>query len=56
MFNVGELHLVPGLPRELAQTMSGWEPIPEQFGNAGIAPVASMLDGKLEDLVTTAIR
>jgi uncharacterized protein (DUF302 family) len=27
-----------------------------QFGNAGIAPVASMLDRKLEDLVTTAIR
>ncbi len=27
-----------------------------QFGNAGIAPVASMLDRKLEDLVTIAIR
>ena len=27
-----------------------------QFGNAWIAPVASMLDWKLEDLVTTAIR
>ena len=27
-----------------------------QFGNAGIAPVASMLDRKLEDLVTTTIR
>jgi uncharacterized protein (DUF302 family) len=27
-----------------------------QFGNAAIAPVASMLDRKLEDLVKTAIR
>jgi hypothetical protein len=27
-----------------------------QFGNAGIGPVASMLDRKLEDLVMTAIR
>lgn len=27
-----------------------------QFNDAGIAPVASMLDRKLEDLVTTAIR
>jgi uncharacterized protein (DUF302 family) len=27
-----------------------------QFNNAGIAPVASMLDRKLEDLVTTALR
>jgi hypothetical protein len=28
LFNVGELRLVPGLPREIAQTMTGWEPIP----------------------------
>jgi hypothetical protein len=27
-----------------------------QFNDAGIAPVASMLDRKLEDLVMTAIR
>lgn len=27
LFNVGELRLVPGLPREIAQTMTGWEPI-----------------------------
>jgi hypothetical protein len=28
LFNVGELRLIPGLPREIAQTMTGWEPIP----------------------------
>jgi uncharacterized protein (DUF1501 family) len=28
LFDVGELRLVPGVPRELAQTMTGWEPIP----------------------------
>jgi hypothetical protein len=28
LFNVGELRLVPGLPREIAQTMTGWQPIP----------------------------
>jgi hypothetical protein len=28
LFQVGELRLVPGLPREIAQTMTGWEPIP----------------------------
>ncbi len=28
LFDVGELRLVPGLPRELTQTMTGWEPIP----------------------------
>jgi hypothetical protein len=28
LFDVGELRLVPGLPREIAQTMTGWEPIP----------------------------
>jgi hypothetical protein len=27
LFNVGELRLVPGLSREIAQTMTGWEPI-----------------------------
>jgi hypothetical protein len=29
LFNVGELRLVPGLPREIAQTMTGYEPIAE---------------------------
>jgi uncharacterized protein (DUF1501 family) len=29
LFDVGELRLVPGLPREIAQTMTGWEAIPE---------------------------
>lgn len=28
LFDLGELRLVPGLPREIAQTMTGWEPIP----------------------------
>jgi hypothetical protein len=28
MFDVGQLRLVPGLQREVAQTMTGWEPIP----------------------------
>jgi hypothetical protein len=28
LFDVGELRLVPGLSREIAQTMTGWEPIP----------------------------
>ena len=27
LFDVGELRLVPGMPREIAQTMTGWEPI-----------------------------
>ncbi len=27
LFDVGELRLVPGLPREIALTMTGWEPI-----------------------------
>ena len=27
LFDVGELRLVPGLPRDIAQTMTGWEPI-----------------------------
>ncbi len=26
-FDVGELRLLPGIPREVAQTMTGWEPI-----------------------------
>ena len=26
-FDVGELRLVPGAPREIAQTMTGWKPI-----------------------------
>jgi Protein of unknown function (DUF1501) len=28
LFEVGEVRLIPGLPREIAQTMTGWEPIP----------------------------
>src|SRR5207253_6582229 len=28
LFNVGELRLVPGLQREIAQNMTGFEPIP----------------------------
>jgi uncharacterized protein (DUF1501 family) len=28
LFDVGQLRLVPGLPREIAQTMTGWDPIP----------------------------
>jgi uncharacterized protein (DUF1501 family) len=28
LFDVGEVRLVPGLPREIAQTMTDWEPIP----------------------------
>jgi hypothetical protein len=28
LFDVGQLRLVPGLQREIAQTMTGWEPIP----------------------------
>jgi len=27
LFDIGELRLVPGAPREIAQTMTGWEPI-----------------------------
>ena len=32
LFDVGELRLLPGLSRELAQTMTGWEPIPGLMG------------------------
>jgi hypothetical protein len=32
LFDVGELRLVPGVPREVAQTMTGWEPIPGLLG------------------------
>jgi uncharacterized protein (DUF1501 family) len=32
LFDVGELRLVPGMPREIAQTMTGWEPIPGLLG------------------------
>ena len=28
LFDVGQLRLVPNLPREFAQVMAGWEPIP----------------------------
>jgi hypothetical protein len=28
LFDVGQPRLVPGLQREIAQTMTGWEPIP----------------------------
>jgi hypothetical protein len=31
LFDVGELRLVPGAPREVAQTMTSWEPIPGLF-------------------------
>ena len=27
IFEMGEVRLIPGLPREIAQTMTGWEPI-----------------------------
>jgi hypothetical protein len=27
LFDVGQLRLVPGMPREIGQTMTGWEPI-----------------------------
>ena len=27
LFHVGEVRLIPGLPRDIAQTMTGWEPI-----------------------------
>jgi hypothetical protein len=27
VFEMGEVRLVPGMPREIAQTMTGWEPI-----------------------------
>jgi hypothetical protein len=32
LFEVGEVRLVPGLPRDIAQTMTGWEPIPGLLG------------------------
>jgi hypothetical protein len=32
LFHVGELRLVPGMPRDIAQTMTGWEPIPGLLG------------------------
>jgi hypothetical protein len=32
LFDVGELRLIPGLSREIAQTMTGWEPIPGLLG------------------------
>jgi uncharacterized protein (DUF1501 family) len=28
LFDVGTLRIVPGVPREIGQTMTGWEPIP----------------------------
>jgi hypothetical protein len=28
LFDVGELRVTPGVPREIAQTMTGWDPIP----------------------------
>lgn len=33
LFDVGELRVVPGLPREIALTMPGWEPIPGLLGS-----------------------
>ena len=32
LFHVGDLRTVPGLPREIAQTMTGWDPIPGLHG------------------------
>ena len=32
LFDVGQLRLVPGLPREFAQTMASWDPIPGLSG------------------------
>ncbi len=32
LFDVGAVRLIPGLPREIAQTMTGWEPIPGLLG------------------------
>jgi hypothetical protein len=32
LFDVGELRLVPGVPREISQTMTSWEPIPGLLG------------------------
>jgi hypothetical protein len=29
LFDMGEVRLVPGAPREIAQTMTGYEPIAE---------------------------
>jgi hypothetical protein len=26
-FEMGEVRLIPGMPREIAQTMTGWDPI-----------------------------
>jgi hypothetical protein len=28
LFDLGELRLLPGAPREIAQTMTSWQPIP----------------------------
>jgi hypothetical protein len=32
VFDVGELRIIPGMPREIAQTMAGYEPIPNLNG------------------------
>jgi hypothetical protein len=32
VFDIGQLRVVPGLPREIAQTMTAWEPIPGLLG------------------------
>jgi len=32
LLDIGELRIIPGLPREIAQTMTGWEPIPGLIG------------------------
>ena len=32
LFDIGEVRIIPGLPREIAQTMTGWEPIPGLMG------------------------
>jgi hypothetical protein len=36
LLDVGELRIVPGVPREIAQTMTGWEPIPGLLNHLGI--------------------
>jgi hypothetical protein len=32
LLDVGEVRFIPGMPREIAQTMTGWEPIPGLVG------------------------
>ncbi len=32
LFDTGELRITPGAPREVTQTMLGWDPIPGLLG------------------------